>query len=326
MIISSTKTKVVGVNIGYEEINYAIVDVRGKILAESSFPMPTDKDINGFIALLCDGITNLILENDSYENIRSIGISVPSGNFTTGSIVNSLSLPWKGEIPLAAMLRDRLGLAVAVGNSAHVRAIGESTYGCVHGMNDFIVITLGHGFGSCMFSNGHVHMGNNGFAGEIGHCCVEPEGRLCRCGRRGCLETYCASDGIVLTARELMASTDKPSLLRDLEELTPKTIHECCERGDELAIEVYNKTGFVLGLGLANYASIANPEAIIITGGISNAGKWLYEPTNASFEEHVFHNIADRVKIMRSSLPDNERDVLGASALAWNVKEYSLFK
>jgi glucokinase len=123
-----------------------------------------------------------------------------------------------------------------------------------------------------------------------------------------------------------MASTDKPSLLRDIEELTPKTIHECCERGDELAIEVYKKTGFILGLGLANYASIINPEAIIITGGISKAGKWLMEPTDASFEEHVFHNIANKVKFMTSSLPDDERNVLGASALAWNVKEYSLFK
>jgi len=326
MIQSLTKTEVVGIDIGYETTTYAIVDVRGHVLAKDSFPTSTENNINLFISELCDRIISMVELNGGYERIRSIGVSVSSGNFLSGMIVNSGNLPWKGEIPLAAMLRDRLGLAVAVGNEAFVRALGESVYGCAHGMRDFILVSLGHGFGSSLFSNGHQYMGSSGFAGEIGHCCVYPEGRLCSCGNKGCMEAYCGARGIIQTAKELLAETDKPSLMRNCDNLTTEVITEFCEKGDELAIEVYRKTGFILGMGLANYASVINPEAIILTGGIAKAGKWLWEPMDESFEEHVFHNVQGRVKIMPSALSDDERNVLGAAAMAWNVKEYSLFK
>ncbi len=326
MIESSNKTKVIGVDIGCEETVYAIVDVRGKIILKNSFATTDYPEFNSFLTVLCNRIGEIIENSSSVEDIRSIGVSAPSANFMTGNIEYSGNLPWKGDIPVAAMMRDRLGLAVAVGNDAYVRALGESTYGCAHGMKEFIYITLGNGIGSCFFSNGHPHQGSNGFAGEIGHCCIYTNGRHCTCGGRGCLESYCGSRGIVQTATELMAESSKPSLMRDCSELTPKFITECCDKGDELAIEVYRRTGFILGIALANYASVLNPEAIILSGGISHAGKWLLEPTNTSFEEHVFNNIKGKVKFMYSSLSDLERHVLGASALAWRVKEYSLFK
>lgn len=326
MIQSLIKSKVVGVDIGCEDTAYAIVDVRGNIIAKDTFPTGDYPNVNIFISSLCDKIVEMILANGDYEDIRSLGVSAPSANYMTGSIESSSNLPWKGTIPLSAMMRDRLGLAVAVANDAHVMALGEATYGCAHGMKNFIFLILGHGFGSCMFSNGNAHLGSHGFAGEIGHCCVYPEGRQCSCGSRGCLEAYCGAKGIVQTAHEIMAESDKPSLMRNCGELTPKFITECCDQGDEMAIEVYRRTGFILGIGLANYASVANPEAIILTGGISKAGQWLLSPTNASFEEHVFHNISNKVKFMYSSLKDDERNVLGASVLAWKVKEYSLFK
>ena len=139
-------------------------------------------------------------------------------------------------------------------------------------------------------------------------------------------EAYAGAGGIIRTAKEMMAESDAPSLMRDLEHLTPRTINECCEKGDEMAKEVYHRTGYMLGLGLANYASIIDPEAIILTGGISHAGEWLYEPLKESFEKHVFGNMQGKVKILVSELNDRERDVLGASALAWSVPEYSLFK
>ena len=325
MIRTTIKTKVLGVDIGCEQTVFAVVDVRGNILAKDSIQMDFSS-LNEFIAALCDRLLLLVEENGGYETIRSLGISAPNGNFMTGNIENASNLPWKGQIPLAAMMRDRLGLAVSVANDAHARALGEWTYGCAHGMKDFIFVSLGYGFGSCLFSNGQVHLGADGFAGEIGHCCVYQDGRECTCGSRGCLEAYCGANGIVQTAKELMAESDQPSLMRNAEKLTPKLLTEFCEQGDELAIEVYRRTGFVLGLGLANYASVANPEAIVLAGGIANAGKWLMEPANESFEQHVFHNIENKVKIMPSLLNDEERNVLGASALAWNVKEYSLFK
>ena len=325
MIRTTIKTKVLGVDIGCEQTVFAVVDVRGNILAKDSIQMDFSS-LNEFIAALCDRLLLLVEENGGYETIRSLGISAPNGNFMTGNIENASNLPWKGQIPLAAMMRDRLGLAVSVANDAHARALGEWTYGCAHGMKDFIFVSLGYGFGSCLFSNGQVHLGADGFAGEIGHCCIYQDGRECTCGSRGCLEAYCGANGIVQTAKELMAESNQPSLMRNAEKLTPKLLTEFCEQGDELAIEVYRRTGFVLGLGLANYASVANPEAIVLAGGIANAGKWLMEPTNESFEQHVFHNIENKVKIMPSLLNDEERNVLGASALAWNVKEYSLFK
>ena len=326
MIIDSLKTQVVGIEIGYEKTTFAIVDVRGHELARGSFPTLDYPNINTFISHLCDRVVLMVEENGGYEKIRSVGVSAPSGNHLTGCIEHSPNLPWKGEIPLAAMMRDRLGLAVTIGNDAHVRALGEAAFGNAHGMKDFILIAVGHGLGSCAFSHGVAHLGSSGFAGELGHTCVEEDGRQCNCGRRGCVETYVSTHGILQTAKVLLEESDKPSLMRGVEDLTPKLIQDFCEQGDELAIEVYRKTGEVLGFALANYASVLNPEAIIVTGGISKAGKWLLEPANEAFEAHVFHNTMNKVKIMTSSLSDEERDVLGASVLAWSVKEYSLFK
>jgi glucokinase len=256
-----------------------------------------------------------------------VGVSAPSANSLTGCVENAANLPWKGVVPLAAMLRDRLGLAVAVANDAHITALSEKTYGSAHGMKDFVVVSMSHGgLGSCFYSNGQPHLGYNGFAGEVGHTCVEINGRECGCGNKGCLETYCSQKGLIKTAEELIAESKEPTLLSDLQELTIQTITDCCYKGDKLAIEVFRRTGEMLGMGLANYASVLNPEAIILTGEMTQAGKWLLKPMRISFDEHVFHNIRNKTRILVSILKEGERDVLGASALAWDVKEYSLFK
>ena len=323
---TTVKKRVVGVDISLEETTYAVVDVRGNILDRDSLATEDYPDISNFVTALSEGIIALVEANGGYETVRSVGISSPSANFLTGSIVNAPNMPWKGVIPLAALLRDRLGLAVAVANNAHVCALGEHAFGCAHGMKDFIVITLGSGMGSSIFSNGTVNLGYEGYAGEVGHTCVKHDGRLCGCGNKGCLETYTASRGIVRTATELLAETDEPSLMRQAVKLSPKSIVQMCDEGDRLAIEVYRQTGEMLGLGLANYASVLNPEAIIFTGGIAKAGKWLMEPAQEAFERHVFHNIQGKVKFLTSELDERERNVLGASVLAWDVKEYSLFK
>lgn len=320
------KTKVVGVDISNESTTYAIVDIRGNILAEEHFLTSDYPDVNNFVTVLSDKIVTLVEANGGYETIRSIGVSSPSASSVSGCVENAANLPWKGIVPLSAMLRDRIGLAVGLSNDAHVSALGEYTFGCAHGMKNFIILSLGVGLGSCFFSAGDDHTGHNGYAGEFGHTCVVNHGRKCGCGHDGCLEAYAGAAGIINTAREILAESDKSSLMRDLEKISPRTIKECCDQGDELAIEVYRRTGEILGLGLANYASIVDPEAIILTGGISHAGKWLIDPTCESFEDHVFGNLRGKVKIIVSKLDDRERDVLGASALAWSVPEYSLFK
>ncbi|MBO4963926.1 MAG: ROK family protein, partial [Prevotella sp.] len=174
-------------------------------------------------------------------------------------------------------------------------------------------------------SYGKIHLGYHGYAGELGHTTIVPGGRTCGCGKQGCLEAYCAEKGIIETARTLLAESDKPSLMRDLLYIDPKEIYKCCEQGDELAIETFRRTGEYLGLGLANIAGIFDPEAIIITGGISNASNWLFDPTIEAFNKNLFRNLDGKIKILLSTMKDKDRDMLGASALAWEVKDYSLF-
>ena len=325
--VDKIKTRVVGIDIRVERTTYAVVDIRGEIVAQDYFLTTDYADVNEFVAALCEKVVMLVEENGGYETIRSVGVSAPSASSVTGCIENAANLPWKGVIPLSAMLRDRLGLAVAVANDAHITALSEKSYGSAHGMRDFVVISISHGgLGSCFFSNGQPHLGYNGFAGEVGHTCVELNGRQCGCGNRGCLEAYCSEKGLITTAKELIAESKEPTLLSDVPELSIKSISDSCYKGDKVAIEVFRRTGDMLGLGLANYASVLNPEAIILTGDMTQAGKWLLKPMRASFEEHVFHNIKNKTRILVSILKEGERDVLGASALAWDVKEYSLFK
>lgn len=324
---TTVKTRVIGIDIGIENTTIAVVDLRGTILAKEHFRTKDYPTLNNYVEALSERIIMVAEANGGYEVVRSVGISAPNGNFVTGCIENAVNLPWKGVLPLAAVLRDRIGLAVAVGNDAHVTAMGESYYGIARGMENFVVISLGQeGVGSCIFSNGLPHLGTGGFAGELGHVCVVDGGRPCNCGRKGCLEEYVSAQGLIQTANELLAASDQPSLMRDLPELTPLTIGECCDKGDALALEAYQQVGFYLGLALANFATVVNPTAIILTGSMIEAAKWFMEPMEKSFDEHVFGNIRGKVKLLVSVLNNQERDVLGASALAWAVKEYSLFK
>ena len=320
------KHRVVGVDISSDHTTFGIVDVRGNIIARNQIRTTDYPEVHQFVSRLSDAIIAIAEANGGYETIRSVGISCPSASFVSGCIENAAHLPWKGIVPLAAIMRDRIGQAVAVGNDVHASALGEKMFGVAHGMNNFIVAHLGVGLGSCFFSDGHEQQGKGGYAGEIGHTCLVDRGRPCACGLEGCLEAYTAAGGIVQTAREVLAESGAPSLMRGVADLTPQLIAGLCDQGDALAIEVYRRTGYLLGIGFATYASIVAPEAIILTGGISRAGRWLMEPARESFESHVFRNMRGKVRLLVSEFDDIERDMLGASALAWEVPEYSLFK
>lgn len=322
------KPYVIGIDMGGTNTKFGIVDARGNVLNSSSIKTQQYTDINEYCDVLCAEMMKLVNVHGGIDVIRGVGAGAPNANYYSGNIENAANLPWKGIIPLAAMLRDRVGLAVALANDAHITALGEKTYGSAHGMKDFIVVSISHGgLGSCFFSNGQPHLGFGGFAGELGHTCVEKDGRQCGCGNKGCLETYCSDNGLKMTIEELMAENKKENtILKDLKELTTVSVAKCCEQGDKLAQEAFRRVGTMLGLGLANYASIVNPEAIILTGDILTAGKWLLKPMRQSFDEHVFPNIRTNTRILVSILKEGERDVLGASALAWDAKEYSLFK
>ena len=321
------KTKVIGVDVEFETTTIAIVDLRGNILAQDQFSTGDYPNVNNFVEALAERIITLSENNGGYESIRSVGMCVPSANFLTGCVENAANMPWKGIVPMAAMLRDSIGIAVALANDAHVMALGEMTYGLAHGMDNFVVVTLmGVGLGSCFFSNGVAHLGNEGFAGEFGHSCIVDGGRQCTCGNKGCLEEYVSYRGIVQTAKDLLESTQTPSILRDVPELTFQSIVEAYDKGDALAIQTWQETGKILGVALSNYASIIDPQAIIIMGDLSVHCEKMWDAMESAFRENVFGNIRDKVKLLVSILDEQERNVLGASALAWKVKEYSLFK
>lgn len=327
MIDDKIKSKVIGINVDTTTTTIAVVDLRGNIVAQDSIPTQNFPNVNNFVEALSERVVMLAENNGGYENIRSVGMCAPSANYLTGCIENAANMPWKGIIPIAAMLRDSIGLAVALGNDAHVTALGEWAYGVAHGMDNFIVVTLvGSGLGSCFFSNGQAHLGSDGFAGEFGHTCIEDGGRQCSCGRKGCLEEYVSTRGIIQTARDLMEASDAPSTLRQLPELTLDAIAACADQGDEMAKEVWKRTAEILGRALSNYASVINPEAIVLTGMLINYVDRMWPAMEKAFLENVFGNIRDKVKVVVSKINDHERNVLGASALAWKVKEYSLFK
>ena len=327
MINDKIKSKVIGINVDTTTTTIAVVDLRGNIVAQDSIPTQNFPNVNNFVEALSERVVVLAENNGGYENIRSVGMCAPSANYLTGCIENASNMPWKGIIPIAAMLRDSIGLAVALGNDAHVTALGEWAYGVAHGMDNFIVVTLvGSGLGSCVFSNGLAHLGSDGFAGEFGHTCIEDGGRQCSCGRKGCLEEYVSTRGILQTVRELLEANNAPSKMRQKTDLTLDDIAECADEGDAIAIEAWRRSGEILGTALANYASIVNPEAVIITGELTKYCGRMWPAMEKAFLENVFGNIRDKVKVVVSKIDDHERNVLGASALAWKVKEYSLFK
>ena len=271
------KNYTVGIDIGGTNTVFGIVDARGHILSTDSIKTKDYPEINGYVDTLSDRLMQLIHAVGGISMIRGVGVGAPNSNYYMGNIELAPNLPWKGVVPLARMLREKLGVPVALTNDANAAALGEMTYGVARGMKDFIMITLGTGVGSGIVVNGQLVYGHDGFAGELGHVIVRPGGRLCGCGRKGCLETYCSATGIVRTVHEVLLSTQEPSLLRNkpLEQITSKDIYDAAVLGDKLALEIFRFTGTVLGEAFANFVVFSSPEAIILFGGLAKAGDYL---------------------------------------------------
>ena len=217
------------------------------------------------------------------------------------------------------MLSRRSGIPVYVTNDANAAAIGEMTYGTAKGMKNFIVITLGTGVGSGIVINGQLVYGCDGFAGELGHVTMVRgnEGRMCGCGRRGCLEAYCSATGVARTAKEMLVSMNEPSMLRDIKEITSRDVYEAARKGDKIALEIFEKTGTMLGEAIADFIAFSSPEAVILFGGLARAGKYLLEPLQKAVDKNILHTFKGKAKILVSKLRDSDAAILGASALAW---------
>ena len=253
-----------------------------------------------------------------------MGIGAPNGNYYTGNIEYAPNLPWKGIVPFSKLFSERLGVPVVLTNDANAAALGEMTYGVAKGMKNFIMITLGTGVGSGIVVNGELVYGCDGFAGELGHVTIDysDKARQCGCGRKGCLEAYCSATGVVRTAKEILSTTDKPSSLREIpiDEITSRDVSIAAEHGDEVALDIYHFTGDLLGKACANFTVFSSPEAYVFFGGLTKAGNLLMDPIKEAYNQYVMPIYKGKAKMLISQLDDAQAAVLGASALAWNIR------
>lgn len=310
----------IGLDIGGTSSAMGIVNKLGDILFEAEINTRDYPTVHDFI----DASYQILypeIEKLGSTLFKGIGIGAPNGNFHNGTIEHAPNLAWKGIVPLAKLFREKFNMAVAVTNDANAAAIGEMMHGAAKGMKDFIMITLGTGVGSGFVVNGGIIYGHNGFAGEIGHTISVRDGRQCSCGLKGCLETYSSATGIVRTAKELLENADRESSLRNLAEITSESIYDAAKENDALALEIFEYTGKILGESLATAVAYTEPEAIVLFGGLAQAGDYIFEPTHRHMEENLLPIFRGNVKILPSELRESDAAILGASSLVWSSEK-----
>lgn len=320
-----TKSYVLGMDIGGTNTVFGIVDSRGQIIKQGSIKTGNHSRVEDYLAVLIPELNKMIEDAGGKDKFQGIGVGAPNGNYYSGTIEDAPNLAWANRkvIPLARMIQEGTGIPCALTNDANAAAIGEMTYGVAKGMKNFIMITLGTGVGSGIIINGQLIYGHDGFAGELGHVTVRRHnGRLCGCGRKGCLEAYASASGIALTAREMIESTEKETLFStyNLDTLTSKDVHDLALRGDELAEDVFRATGTILGEAFADFIAFSSPEAIVLFGGPTKAGKFLLDPIREAMDNAVLSIFKGKTKLLLSQLPESDAAVLGASALGWEIK------
>ena len=327
------KPYAIGIDVGGTSTAVGIVDRKGTILFDDSIDtLFSDSnrtvrytDWEDYVNKLSVLISNLVENNGLNDKIIGIGIGAPNGNMNNGTVENAVNIPWaKGVIvPLVTKLEEKTGLPCKLTNDANAAAMGEMAYGAAKGWKDFIEITLGTGLGSGIVSNGKLVVGHDGFAGELGHVRVVREnGRLCGCGRCGCLETYASATGVARTAREFLEmQPERESNLREIvhRPITSEDVYDAAKKGDKLAIEIFNFTGRILGEALSDFIAFSSPKAFVLFGGLANSGDFLLAPLKKAMEEHVLFVYKEKTNIVISELNKRKENaaILGASALAW---------
>lgn len=318
-----TKPYVIGIDMGGTNTAFGIVDARGNVIASSSIKTRKHSKIEDYIDELHTEINRLIEANDAQDKIQGIGIGAPNANYFTGIIEDGVNLPWPTPIPLADLITEKFGIPTIITNDANAAAIGEMTYGAARGLKDFIMITLGTGVGSGIVINGQMVYGHDGFAGELGHVIMKRNnGRMCGCGRTGCLEAYCSATGVARTAREFLEIRNDPSTLRNIpvDEITSKDVYDAAITGDKIAKDIFEYTGEILGQALADFASFSSPEAFVLFGGLTKAGDLIMKPVKESLDKNILGCYRGKVKLLVSELKESDAAILGASALGWEAK------
>lgn len=321
MEIDIYKPYVIGLDMGGTNSVFGIVDQRGNIKSQTVISTKAYPDFKDYVKAAYEALQPALDQVGGIQNIRAMGIGAPDANYYTGNIENAANLAWKGIVPCAQLFEEVFGIPVRVTNDANAAAMGEMTYGVARGMRNFIMITLGTGVGSGIVVDGRVVYGSDGFAGELGHFVIDhsDNARSCGCGRKGCLEAYTSATGVARTAREFLEHSSEASLLRDLvaDEITSYDVFKAAEKGDKLALDIFNYTGRILGTACADFATFCSPEAFVFFGGLTKAGEYLMQPLRKAYEENILFLYKNEAKLLISALNGSEAAVLGASALGW---------
>jgi len=300
-----------GMDIGGTNTVFGIVNSEGTVIGSDSVKTQEHPDLDEYVSTVSSKIKALMQSAGiTFDDIAGLGIGAPNASIYTGTIEKAPNLPWKGEsIPLADLFSKQLsGIPVKMTNDANAAALGEMAYGVAKGLKHFIMITLGTGVGSGIVIDGKMVYGKDGFAGELGHLIIDlsADARLCGCGRRGCLETYCSATGMIRTARErLQGVTINGS----------KDVYDLAMQGNADAIAIFNETGKRLGQALADMVVFSSPEAFVFFGGLAKSGELLLKPTREAMEESMMPVFKGKTKLLVSTLKDADAAVLGASAL-----------
>lgn len=309
---------VAGIDIGGTNILFGLVDSDGNIRVKQSIPTGNLSSPEMIVTSLGAEIRKAVASLGSDYELAGIGIGAPNGNYFTGTIEFAANLKWNGVIPLAKLFQDELGAEAILMNDAKAATLGEMIFGGAREMKNFLFITLGTGLGSGIVVNGELVHGHDGFAGEIGHMIVSPNGRPCGCGRRGCLETYCSATGIMRTYADMRISKHKKTEVNDAKISGASYIYERALQGDSSAIEAFKYTGELLGLALANCVTCFSPETIFLFGGLAQAGDLIFKPTVKSFEKNLLHVYKNsRIQILPSQLKESDSAILGSASLIW---------
>ena len=317
------KSLVIGLDLGGTNSVFGVVDSQGEIIATTSIKTQAYPSVDQYLMESVKAIKQIAEQVGGMEKIRAMGIGAPCGNYYKGTIEHAANLVWaKGIVPLANMFVNELGIPVVVTNDAKAAAMGEMKYGVAVGMNNFVELTLGTGVGSGIVANGQLIYGFDGFAGELGHMIVEPDGRPCGCGRKGCLETYCSATGVVRTAIAMLEESPEATSLRDIatDKLTSYEVYKAAMAGDTMAQEVFKQTGRRIGIACANIATFLSPEAFIFFGGLAQAGELLLRPIEEAYNENVLSLYKGKARFLMSGLDGAKAAILGASAIAWDLK------
>lgn len=311
----------IGIDIGGTSTKIGIVDHSGKVICQDTLVTNTFSSVDLFIDSLYNKIVPMIQQVGGIDAIIGIGVGAPNGNIYSGAIEYAPNLQWKGIIPLASFIQIKFGLPTTLTNDANAAAHGEMMYGATKNVPHFIMITLGTGVGSGIVIDGKIVVGHDGFAGELGHTIIRHDGRLhTGTGMRGSVESYASATGVINTALEFLnIQPEKASLLRNYapESLTSKDIYTCAMQGDDIAKEVFEFTGKILGEALSNFVMFSSPEVIVLFGGLTNAGALIMTPTKFHLEKNLLPIFKNKIKLVFSELNESDAAIIGASALAW---------